>query len=287
MKFIKLLRLHQSVKNIFIFAPLFFWGGFTESSLFLQNLMAFFAFTCGASAIYIFNDIQDLSEDRLHPTKKNRPLASRQVSIQSAYWLMLILLITSITLMYSIQLESLFFLTIYLVINLAYSLKLKDIAIIDISIIAVSFVLRLFVGASSAQISLSMWIVLMTFLLALFMALAKRRDDLLILMNTGKEMRPVIKNYNLNFIDSAMIMMSSVVIVSYILYTSSIEVLERLGSDKIYMTSLFVILGMMRYLQITFVKKDSGSPTKIFLKDRFIQICFMAWMLSYAWILYL
>lgn len=126
----------------------------------------------------------------------------------------------------------------------------------------------------------------MTFLLALFLALAKRRDDVLLFESTGKQMRKVIGGYNLQLIDGAMMIMGSVVIVSYILYTTSAEVMERMGSKYIYLTALFVILGIMRYLQIAFVEIDSGSPTKIVFKDRFMQITIISWLCSFAWIIY-
>jgi 4-hydroxybenzoate polyprenyltransferase len=170
--------------------------------------------------------------------------------------------------------------------NIAYSVHLKHMAIIDITIIAVGFVLRLFIGSVVTGISLSHWIVIMTFLLALFMALSKRRDDVLIYEKVGKKMRRVIGGYSLQFLDIAMAIMASVVIVSYIMYTSSSEVMERLGSDYLYLTALFVIMGVMRYLQITFVLLNSGSPTQIVLKDRFIQSTLLLWFISFIWILY-
>ena len=131
-----------------------------------------------------------------------------------------------------------------------------------------------------------MWIVLMTFLLALFLALAKRRDDVLHFMNTGKKMRKVIDGYNLQFIDGAMIIMASVVIVSYILYTTSLEASQRIQSEFLYLTSLFVILGILRYLQISFVEQDSGSPTKIMIKDKFIIITILTWIFSFVYLIY-
>ena len=131
-----------------------------------------------------------------------------------------------------------------------------------------------------------MWIVIMTFLLALFMALAKRRDDVLIYLDTGKKMRKVIDGYNLQFLDAAMAIMASVVIVAYTIYTTSTGVIERVQNDYLYLTALFVIVGIMRYLQITFVEKDSGSPTRIVLKDRFMQLTLVGWIATFAWVLY-
>jgi len=126
----------------------------------------------------------------------------------------------------------------------------------------------------------------MTFLLALFMALAKRRDDVLIFLDTGKRMRKVIDGYNLQFLDTAMAIMASVVIVAYTLYTTSPEVEARLDSEYLYLTAFFVILGVMRYLKITFVYKNSGSPAKILNTDRFMQLILLGWVVTFSWILY-
>jgi 4-hydroxybenzoate polyprenyltransferase len=168
----------------------------------------------------------------------------------------------------------------YFLLNLAYSVRLKHIPIVDIFFIATGFVLRVFAGAFATNIPPSMWIIIMTFLLALFMALAKRRDDVL-LTSQGRATRKNIDGYNLEFVNAAMSVMSAVIIGSYIQYTVSEEVVQRLGTHYLYLTSVFVILGIMRYMQITFVQGASGSPTTIFLKDRFLQLTILLWLLSF------
>ena len=188
--------------------------------------------------------------------------------------------------MTSLSIKATGILAAYVLLNVAYSFYLKHIAILDVVIIAIGFVLRLFIGSAVTDIPLSMWIVLMTFLLALFMALAKRRDDMLIYLDTGKKMRKVIDGYNLQFLDTAMSIMASVVIVAYVIYTSSAEAIARVNREYLYLTGLFVILGVMRYLQVALVLKDSGSPTKIVLKDRFMQLTLIGWVLTFAWMLY-
>ncbi|MCK4493425.1 MAG: decaprenyl-phosphate phosphoribosyltransferase [Methylococcales bacterium] len=283
----KLLRVHQYIKNIFIFLPLFFSGDITNTELLKLLFIGFIAFSISASAVYILNDYHDIDEDRQHPKKRNRPLASGAISKKIALLLMSGLFLIGTGLMAIISLKSLAILITYILLNIAYSFYLKHIALLDVSIIAIGFVLRLFVGATLTDIKLSMWIVIMTFLLALFMALAKRRDDVLLFMTTGKKMRKVIDGYNLQLIDSAMMIMASIVIVSYILYTTSIEVVNRLQTEYLYLTALFVILGIMRYLQIAFVEEDSGSPTKIVLKDSFLQSVIILWGLAFAWIIYI
>ena len=283
---IKLIRPHQYIKNLFIFLPLFFALKITDTSLLLNAIIAFIAFSLTASAIYTLNDYHDIEEDRQHPKKKDRPLASGAISKSQAITIMSVLFISGFTLMASLSLKAAGILTAYVVMNIAYSFYLKHVAILDVVIIAIGFVLRLFIGSAVTDIPLSMWIVIMTFLLALFMALAKRRDDVLIYLDTGKKMRKVIDGYNLQFLDTAMAIMASVVIVAYTIYTTSPEVVARVNSEYLYLTALFVILGIMRYLQVVFVLKDSGSPTKIVLKDRFMQLTLIGWVLTFTWILY-
>lgn len=282
----KLMRPHQYIKNIFIFLPLFFAARITETPLLISAFIAFIAFSLVASAVYILNDYNDIEDDRQHPKKKGRPLASGAITKSSAIGIMALLFIAGVALMASLSLTATGILLAYVIMNIAYSLHLKHVAILDVTIIAIGFVLRLFVGSAVTDIPLSMWIVIMTFLLALFMALAKRRDDVLIYLDTGKKMRKVIDGYNLQFLDAAMAIMASVVIVAYTIYTTSSEVIARVQSEYLYLTALFVIMGIMRYLQITYVGQDSGSPTRIVLKDRFMHLILLGWIATFGWVLY-
>ncbi len=274
-----LLRLHQWIKNFFIFAPFFFTFNFNVDLLMILSI-GFILFSFAASGIYILNDYHDIAEDRFHPTKKNRPLASGTVSKHRAVVLMIGLIgMASIG---SIMLSPAFALIIasYLILNIAYTFKLKHISILDISIIALGFVLRIFAGAVLINTEPSMWIVLVTFLLALFLALAKRRDDCLLALD-GKKTRKNIDGYNLEMVNAAMTLMAGVTVVSYLMYTVSSDVIERLGTHNLYLTSAFVIIGILRYMQLTFVEQNSGSPTKLVLKDRFLQLVLIGWIISF------
>ena len=239
-----------------------------------------------ASSVYILNDYFDIEEDRRHPKKQYRPLASGVISKFEAIFLMAILLILGSILITFLPIKVSLVILIYILLNVAYTLHLKNVAIIDILIIAIGFVLRLFVGAIVSGVNLSMWIVIMTFLLSLFIALAKRRDDVIIFMKTGNVLRKVINGYNMQFLDVSMAIMASVVIVVYTIYTTSLDVIERVHSEYLYLTTFFVIVGIMRFLQLTFVLNQSGSPTNIVLKDKFIMTTLAFWILSYSWILY-
>ncbi len=285
--FLALIRYQQYIKNIFIFLPLFFAGQITNLTLLNNTIIAFIAFSFVASSVYIFNDLQDIVEDKKHPTKKYRPLASGFVTKKPAILLIVVMLAFACLLMILLPINTIFIIGLYLILNIAYSLYIKHIAILDITAIAIGFVLRLFIGATVANVALSAWIVVMTFLLALFLALAKRRDDMLFFINDNKKMRTVIDGYSLKFIDSMITVVATIVIISYIVYTTSTDVMASFGSNYLYLSALFVILGIMRYMQITFVEKKSGSPTKIALNDRFIQVTIVAWTLYFIFTIYL
>lgn len=277
---IELLRIHQYIKNLFIFAPLFFSFSFLRYDI-LNTIITFVLFSAIASSVYIFNDLMDIDEDKKHPTKKNRPIASGAISKKTAK--SLFFAFSSITFLcaFFFNKDLFFILLTYFILNIAYSLKLKHITIIDIFIIATGFVLRLFAGAAVIKNELSMWIIIITFLLALFLAIAKRRDDV-ILASEGKETRKNIDGYNLEFINASMVFMAGVIVVSYILYTVSEDVTQKIQTQYLYLTSLFVIFGIIRYMQLTFVEQNSGSPTKIILKDKYLQLTIIIWLISFV-----
>lgn len=287
---ILLIRPQQWIKNFFVFLPFFFGGHLFESKSFLASMVAFISFCFAASSIYCFNDIHDVADDRRHPKKCTRPIASGAVSIKQAYGIMILMFLLSIASL--IVLPSNLFKTaavivIYYVLNIAYCAKLKQFAIIDVCIVAFGFVLRILAGGEATGIALSKWIVLMTFLLTLFLSFAKRRDDVLRMNATGKAPRKNTIRYNLTFIDQALTITGSVTLVCYIMYTISSDVSDRLHSDYLYLTTVFVLLGILRYIQIAVVDRKSADPTKIALKDRFIQLDVLAWLVAFLFILYL
>ncbi|PWT75986.1 MAG: decaprenyl-phosphate phosphoribosyltransferase [Bacteroidetes bacterium] len=287
--YIKLLRPKDWAKNLFLFVPAFFAGSVFSFSKIGPLLEAFFAFCFYASSIYIINDYRDIEDDRKHPEKSKRPLAAGKVSKKAAMFICIALVILGTFLAYLADhsFQFLFVLEIYFFMNLAYCFGLKNISILDILILAAGFVLRVKAGAIVAEVDSSEWLIIMTFLLSLFMAIAKRRDDMLLKLSTGTDMRKSIKGYNLDFLNTMLGLFSAILVVAYINYTVSGSTIARLGTYRLYYSSLFVIAGVMRYLQITFVKKESGSPTEILYKDRFIQITIVLWVLSIYTILYL
>lgn len=284
-----LLRPHQWLKNLFIFLPLFFDRRLLDWIYLYPTLIAFVAYSFAASAVYCFNDIWDVAADRLHPKKCKRPIASGAISVRGGYIVMLFCLAISFAVLQLCEerLPLSAIIGFYLMMNIAYCVFLKRIALVDIFIIAVGFVLRIWVGGVATGIHLSHWIVLMTFLLALFLAFAKRRDDVVIYEDTGVKARKNINRYNLPFMNQAISIIASVTMVCYIMYTVSEEVISRIHNPYLYLTSVFVLLGLLRYLQLTVVDVKSGSPTKVLLKDHFVQMCVLLWIAAFFLILYI
>lgn len=284
--YLQIARPSQYVKNAFVWGPLFFGYKVDDPQAVLQTFLCFLAFCFAASSIYIFNDYRDVAEDRNHPIKRYRPLASGALSSSKAIVFSLLLLFLSlyISLAY-LNRELLLILVAYLLINIAYSMFLKHMAIIDVVCVAVGYVLRILAGGIVGDVFITHWIIIMTFLLALFLAIAKRRDDL-ILAAGGHNTRKSLEGYNLEFISSSMVVMASVIIVSYLLYTVSEDVIELHKTDQLYVTSFWVILGLLRYMQITFVEQRSGSPTNVFLKDHFLKIVTLLWLLNFYLMIY-
>jgi decaprenyl-phosphate phosphoribosyltransferase len=287
--YLQLLRPKDWAKNLFLFLPLFFGRAILDVGKMTSVFVGFIAFSCIASSIYIINDYRDREDDRKHPVKRLRPLASGSVSPTAALVICGLLMAIGFGIAFVIEPRHkfLFVLGIYFLINLAYSLGLKSIAILDIMILAAGFVLRIKAGSVISLVPLSEWIVIMVFLLAVFMAIGKRRDDVLLKLSSGTDMRKSIKGYNLEFLNVLLALVCAVIIVAYFMYTMSPETIQNTKSARLYYTCLFVMAGLMRYLQIIYISTDSGSPTKILYKDRFIQITLILWIASFASLLYL
>lgn len=290
---ITLIRPHQWLKNLFVFTPLFFDRHATDWNYVWPCIVAFMAFCLAASGIYCLNDILDAEADRQHPVKRMRPVACGAVSKRTAYTTMCIVWITAFALvvggrLYSGNMQNWLIgtLLLYIVMNIAYCVKLKQIALLDIFVIATGFVLRIVAGGLATGVILSHWIVLITFLLALFLAVAKRRDDVAIYETSGIKARKSVVRYNMDFLNQSIGILGSITIMCYILYTVSNEVVERIGSHYLYATSVFVLAGIMRYMQLTLVDRKSGSPTLVLLHDRFIHFCIIGWIVAFTVILY-
>jgi decaprenyl-phosphate phosphoribosyltransferase len=282
---LELLRPHQWIKNLFVAAPLFFTPSVLSIETIARVALGFASFCALASAMYVLNDWSDRYADRQHPIKRLRPLAANKVSATSALLLALLLGAAGFAVAYS-SLPCAFghLLLGYVALNFAYTLWLKRIAIVDVLVIAIGFVLRVYGGGFLINVTPTVWIVACTLLLALFLALAKRRDD--IVRGIDENHRESLAGYNTSFLDTALAVVLAALLVSYLLYTTQPDNMARLHSDKLFLTAPFVIAGVLRYLQITIVEHRSGSPTRLAVSDRFLLLTIFGWLGTFAWLIY-
>lgn len=288
-KYLKLLRTEQWIKNLFVFLPLFFSGNIFHLDLFLKSLFALIVFSLTASAVYILNDYRDIEADRLHPTKQKRPMASGAVSKRRGISILFVILaVAAFLLVFSASLFSLkdynlhrfaAVILTYLVLNILYTLKLKHVAIVDVTIIALGFVLRVMAGGYITGIFISQWAILLTFVLALVLAIGKRRGELINAQITGKT-RKSLDGYNVQFADIALSISVTLAIVCYLMFTLSPAVQEKFH-PRVFYTVIFVVFAFLRYLQQTLVYNRTESPTKIVYKDHYIQVTLILWLVAF------
>ncbi len=278
-------RPHHWVKNLTIFLPLFFASKLFDDEALLACTTAFAAFCILSSAVYVFNDIQDAHSDRQHPTKRRRPVATGNIPTRNAVVFGSVLAGLAMLFFPFLKGGTVLALAMYLLINIAYSIKLKHIAVIDVICVAAGFVLRILAGAMEAGVEPSRWIILMTFLLAVSLVLAKRRDDLL-LAGHGTPMRKSLEGYTSKGVSLFIILTAVTAGVSYVLYTYSEPAAQRYGTGNLMVTTVLVFMGILRYLQITFTRQASGSPTRVLFQDRFLQAVLGGWAASFFCIIY-
>jgi decaprenyl-phosphate phosphoribosyltransferase len=286
-EYIRLARPNHYVKNGFVWIPLFFGHKLNDLQAVINTFWAFLAFCLTASVVYVLNDLLDVHEDRLHPVKKLRPIASGAITAKQATGFLLLFLVLAVTVSLAFLSNNLLFILMaYLFLNLVYSFSLKHFAVIDVVCIATGFVLRVFAGGIAAEVPVSHWLVIIVFLLSIFLALAKRRDDLILHAQGHNNARRSLPHYNMDFVSHGMVAMTSITIVSYILYTVSPEVVSKHGTNQLYLTTFWVVIGFLRYMQLTFVHQISGSPTAILLRDIFLQVVLVLWLISFYLLLY-
>lgn len=278
------MRPEQWTKNIIIFAGLFFGRRLSDVPTLVSAIEVFFIFCIASTASYILNDIVDRNEDSRHPDKSRRPIARGTLTIKTALSLSALFMVASLIWAYSISPRLLAVLTAFLVLHLAYDLLLKHIPIIDVFAIALSFIIRLLAGVSFADIGfgISSWILLCTFLLALFLALNKRRAEMVLLLDKSKDHRRSLEGYTVDFLDQLITVAAACSILSYSIYALSAESVAKHGTDKLIYTIPFVVFGIFRYLSLVHLKKGGSNPEKILLKD----VPFLANILCYVTVVY-
>jgi len=280
----KILRPRQWIKNLFVILPVLLLPAEMRAENFLGVLVGFLCFCTFASSIYILNDFLDRQHDQYHPRKKLRPLASGEVSVTSVFILGAGILICGLIGAYSISIKFLLWGVTYLVLMSVYSLGLKHRPPMDVLIIALGFVIRVEAGSSLLDVTPTTWLLTITFLLSLFLALAKRRDDIVQGLDTSH--RPSLKGYNRLYLDISITVVLSAFLVCYILYTIDPVVIKFSGSDKLYLTVPIVILGVLRYLQILFVFNQPSDPENVLANDKMISCAIISWMIILGLILY-
>ena len=283
---IRLMRPHHYTKNLFVFLPLFFGGQFHHTGLLLKASWAFLAFCLVSSSVYIFNDVMDRKEDRLHPENRKRPVAAGEIGILQASALDLVLTAGALVIAFMVHRDVLLVILGYKLLNVLYSSGLKRIPIFDMMILAAGFVLRLYAGSLSTGIALTEWIIIMTFLLAMLITLGKRRNDVLVMEHEGVVLRSSVKQYNSRFLNYSMLVLSSVIIVAYILYCLDPETVRRVDQN-LYVTSVWVVAGILRYLQLLFVAERNLNPVVLLFRDHPLKIILLAWILNFLYYLYI
>ena len=288
--YFELLRIKSWVKNGFLFLPLVFALKLLEQDLFLSVVIAFFSFSFCSSFIYIINDVLDAQADALHPRKKNRPIPSGKISSQLALMIGLGCLAVSFGLVFSFAI-SVFFsyvLLCYLFLNIAYVLVLKNIHLIELFVVAINFVLRVLAGCFVITVAPSNWILVVTFFLSLLLVLVKRRAELVVLGTNAAAHRKVLKYYSEGFLDKLILIAATITITAYILYSIDPKVTFLLKTNSLIYTSVFVVIGVFRFVQLSEGKEfeGEGDPTTLLFKDRFTQLVLLAWLISLFLLLY-
>ncbi len=294
---LRALRPHQWVKNVFVLAALVFARG-ERGSFFggdrwdvYRTLFAFAAFCLGSSAIYLVNDVMDVASDRKHPTKRRRPIAAGHVSVPAALATSVLCVTGALLLAHEAggaHVAVLWIVAAYMALNLAYSVKLKHIVLVDAFCIAAGFILRVLAGGEAADAVISHWLILCTLFLALFLALCKRRAESDLLGEGRGEHRSILLEYNTPFLDQMVTVLAACTIVTYTMYTVAEETAKKFGSGhRLVWTVPFVVFGLARYMLLVHTQKGGGSPTRVLLGgDLLFLLNALGWVAVVVWVVY-
>lgn len=283
---IQSLRPQQWTKNFFIFAPLIFSENISNMGMLLKTGAAFGLFCLISGASYILNDLRDLEEDKLHPLKSRRPLASGRVKKSQAVVFLILISCLSMVLSLCLNLEFFLLLTSYFILQIFYSFWLKNVVILDVFIVAAGFFLRVLAGGLVIEVYVSPWILICTLLLALFLALSKRRHELILLDAEAKNHRPILGEYSPYLLDQMIAVVTASTVISYCLYTISTETITKFGTKNLIFTVPFVLYGVFRYLYLIHQKAEGGTPEMLIIKDKPLLISIFLWILTASSIIY-
>jgi len=280
------MRPQQWVKNLFVFAPLVFAHRLLETPLLARSLVVFAAFCVGSSAVYLLNDVRDREADRLHPAKRNRPIASGALGVSTALAASGALAIVALGIAFGINRPFGLVAAGYLALMAAYSLSIKHVVILDVLALACGFVLRAAGGAMAVEVVFSHWLLLLTLLGALFLALSKRRAELVALTNDAHSHRKSLADYSPYLLDQMIGVATASTLLAYAFYTISPDTAQRFGTDKLIFTVPFPLYGIFRYLYLVHQREGGGSPSDTLLEDRPVQVCVALWAASVVLIPY-
>ncbi len=295
---IRILRPRQWLKNALVFAPLVFAHRLSDPAAIVRSAAAFAAFCALSSAVYVFNDLADIERDRAHPVKRRRPLPSGELRVTTAWGLAAALCAGGIAAAWAISAETLMVAAAYVVLVVAYSLFFKRIVVLDVMVLAVGFVLRALAGAVAIRVEASPWLAVCTLLLAMFIALGKRRHELVVLEEHASEHRPSLGEYTPELLDQMIAIVSASTIMAYSLYTMNKHLKQALCPDPnaflgpirrqhlMAVTIPFVLYGMFRYLYLIHRKDFGGAPEKALFLDTPLLISVLLWVLAAVWALY-
>ncbi len=283
---ISALRPKQWTKNLFVFAGLIFALKFFEAALLLKTVQAFLIFCFLSSAVYLINDLQDRSSDRKHPTKKFRPIAAGKIKPWQAWSLAAILAVGSLLAAYYLDWAFALVAAAYFILMIAYTYGLRQIVILDIFAIAAGFVLRAIAGVVLIRVELSPWLVICTILLALFIALGKRRHELVTLSATAGAHRRILEEYNPQLLDQLISVVTGSMVMAYTLYTLWPETIAKFGTPKLVYSVPFVLYGIFRYLYLIYRQEKGGQPEELLLTDLPLLLSIIGWLGSLLAIIY-
>jgi 4-hydroxybenzoate polyprenyltransferase len=281
------MRPREWSKNLLIFSGVVFSKSLLDPNNLRLSLLGFLIFCAAASGIYIFNDLCDLNADREHPTKRNRPIASGALNVNLARFAMTALFLIATTSSLALGYMFALVIAVYLITCIGYSLRLKDIVILDVIIIASGFVLRAVSGAVLIGVSASEWLVLCTSMVALLIGFGKRRHELVLLEGKAEDHRKNLSEYSLPFLDALMNICAGAAVITYALYTRADETIIRVGSTAMLLTIPFVVYGVFRYLFLIHKRKVGGDPVQILFSDRPTQLNLLLWIAAAGLVIYL
>jgi len=280
------LRPTQWTKNLFIFAPLVFALDFFKPDRWLKTGAAFALFCLFSGSIYLANDVFDLEEDKRHPKKSRRPLASGRMTKSQAILAAVALAAASLVLAFVLNRNFFIACLIYGILQMAYSMKLKHVVILDVFLVAAGFVIRVFAGGLVIDVPLSSWLLICTMLLALFLAMSKRRHEITLLEGDASSHRPILKEYSAYLLDQMIGVVTASTVIAYCLYTVSEETVAKFGTKNLIFTTPFVLYGIFRYLYLVHKKGMGGSPEELVIMDRPLLLDIVLWIAAVIVILY-